>query len=55
MWPIAANKAGKLYREVLEVTEQFMVRWYEHEAKRGRRRHASNVGDEHGKGKGGGQ
>ena len=33
LWPMAAKKAGKWYRVVLEAAERFMVRWHEDKAK----------------------
>ena len=29
LWPMAAKKAGKWYRVVLEAAERFMVRWHQ--------------------------
>ena len=54
VWTIAAKKAGKLYRRVLDAAERFMVRWHKDEADMSRKRHASTVGGAQGNGKGGG-
>ena len=32
VWTVAAKKAGKWYRGVLEAAERFMVRWHKDEA-----------------------
>ena len=44
LWPIAAKKAGKWYRGVLEEAERFMVRWHEDKAQLSRQRRASAEG-----------
>ena len=45
MWTaIAAEKAGKWYRGVLEAAERFMVKWHENEATMSRNCHASATG-----------
>ena len=54
VWSIAAKKAGKWYRGVLDAAERFMVRWHKDEADMSRKRHASAVGSAQGNGKGGG-
>jgi hypothetical protein len=53
-WTIAAKKAGKWYRGVLEAAERFMVKWHENEATLSRIRHASVSGGARGNRKGGG-
>ena len=54
MWPIAAKKASKSYREVLEAAERFIVRWPKDGEKLSRIRHASIVGGAQANGDGGG-
>ena len=44
LWQDAAEKAGKLYRGVLEPAERLMVRWHENEATLSMKRRASGVG-----------
>ena len=44
VWTIAAKKAGKWYRGVLEAAERFMDKWHENEATLSRNRHASDTG-----------
>ena len=51
---VAAKKAGKRYRGVLESAERFMDKWHENEATLSRNRHASDTGGAQGKRKGGG-
>ena len=41
VWTIAAKKAGKWYRGVLEAEERFLAKWHENEAALSRNRHAS--------------
>ena len=41
VWTIAAKKAGKWYRGVLEAAERFMAKWHENEATLSRNRNAS--------------
>ena len=50
---VAAKKAGKWYRGVLEATERFMAKWHEIEATLSRNRHASATGGPQGNRKGG--
>ena len=50
---VAAKKAGKWYRGVLEATERFMAKWHEIEATLNRNRHASATGGPQGNWKGG--
>ena len=52
--PIAAKKAGKPFRGVLEASKRFMVRWHEDETKLSRKRHASVMGGDQVNGEGGG-
>ena len=51
---IAAKKAEKWYRRVLEAAERFMVKWDVDEAQLSRQHHASAVGDAQGNGGKGG-
>ena len=44
VWTIAANKAGKWYRGVLEAAERFMAKWHENETTLSRNRHVSATG-----------
>ena len=44
LWSIAAKKAGKWYRGILEAAKRFMVKWHEDEAQLSRQRRASAVG-----------
>ena len=44
VWTVAAKKAGKWYRGVLEAAERFMVKWHENEATMSRNCHASATG-----------
>ena len=53
MWTIAAKKAGKWYRGVLEAAERFMSKWHENEATLSRNRHAYATGGAQGNRKGG--
>ena len=53
IWTVAAKKAGKWYRGVLEAVGWFMVRWHKDEADASRKRHASAVGGAQWNGKGG--
>ena len=53
VWAIAAKKAGKWYRGVLEAAERFMTKWHEIEAILSRNRHASTTGGPQGIRKGG--
>ena len=43
VWTVAATKADKWYRGVLEAAELFMVKWQKDEADASRKRHASAV------------
>ena len=52
VWTIAANKAGKWYRGVLEAVERFMAKWHEVETTLSRNRHASATGGAQGNRKG---
>ena len=52
LWQVAAKKAGKCYRGVLEAAECFMVRWQRNEAKLSRKRHVSVMGGVQGNGEG---
>ena len=54
VWTLAAKKAGKWYRGVLEAAERFMVMWHKDEADASRKRHASAAGGAQGSGNGGG-
>ena len=54
MCTVAANNAGKCYREVLQAAERFMTTWHEIEATLSRNRHASATGGPQGNRKGGG-
>ena len=54
VWTVAAKKAGKCYRGVLEAAERFMAKWNEIEATLSRNRHASATGVPQGNRKGGG-
>ena len=47
---MAAKKAGKWYRGVLEAAERFMARWHEDGAKLSRQRQESTMGAVHGNG-----
>ena len=53
VWTVAAQKAGKWYRGVLEAAERFMAKWHEIEATLSRNRHASATGGPQGNRKGG--
>ena len=55
VWTVAANKAGKRYRGVLEAAKRCMVMWQKDGADASRKRHASAVGGAQGNGKEGGQ
>ena len=44
VWAIAAKKAGKWDRRVLEAAERFMDKWHENEATLSRNRHSSAIG-----------
>ena len=55
LWQVAAKKAGKCYRGVLEAAECFMVRWQRNEAKLSRKRHVSVMGGVQGNGEGRGK
>ena len=52
VWTVAAKKAGKSYRGVLEAAERFMVRRHNDEADASRKRHASALGGVQGNGQG---
>ena len=54
VWTIAANKAGKWYRGVLEAAERFMAKCHEIEGTLSRNRHASATGGPQGNRKVGG-
>ena len=55
VWTVAAKKAGKWYRGVLEEAERFVVKWHNDWAELSKRRHASVVGGAQGNGMGGEQ
>ena len=44
VWAVAAKKAGKWYRGVLEAAERFMTKWHEIEVTLIRNPHASATG-----------
>ena len=44
VWTVAAKKASKWYRGVLEAAENVMARWHEHETTLSRNSHASDTG-----------
>ena len=54
VWTVAAKKASKWYRGVLEAAERFMDKWHENEATLRRNRHASDTGGAQGNRSGGG-
>ena len=55
VWIVAAKKAGKWYRRVLEAAERSMAKWHEnHEATLSRNLHAFATGGAQGHRKGGG-
>ena len=54
VWTIAAKKAGKWYRGVLEAAERLMAKWHENGATLSRNRHASATRIAQGNGKDGG-
>ena len=44
LWQVAAKKAGKWYRGILEAAERFTVRWHENEKTLSRKRPTSVMG-----------
>ena len=53
VWTVAAKKATKRYRGVLEVAKRFKVKWRKDEADLSREHHASVVGSAQNNGRGG--
>ena len=54
VWTVAAKKAGKWYRGVLQAAAGFIAKWHGIEATLSRTRHASVTGGAEGNRKGGG-
>ena len=55
LWPRAATKSEKCYREVAEATGCFIARWHRNDAQRSRLCHAAEDAKNGDKGRGGGE